>query len=142
MNVRLFLLIALIGAAATGCQAPAKSAPPRKMRMENLLRQALVAEIAPNREIIISYVEIPPHTTMQEHWHPGEEFHYYLEGEVTIDFEGKRQIAGKAGEVGHVPLRQVHTAVTGDKGARILVFRVHVKGKPVRYLTEGGAAEK
>lgn len=35
-----------------------------------------------------------------------------------------------------VPLKQVHTAVTGDEGATILVFRVHEQGQPERIPVE------
>ena len=138
-TTRLFLLIAMIG---VGCQAPAKSSPPRELKMTNLMKRALAEGLAPGIEVIVSLVEIPPHTTLPRHWHPGEEFHYYLDGEATIDLDGKRDIVAKRGGVGHVPFKNVHTAITGDKGVRVLVVRVHEKGKPVRYLTEGGAADK
>jgi hypothetical protein len=35
-----------------------------------------------------------------------------------------------------------HTAITGDKGARILVFRLHTEGEPVRILEKGGVADQ
>jgi len=99
-------------------------------------------EFTPGREVVVSYVEIPPNTTMDRHWHPGEEFHYYLEGEVEIAIDGETSIIGTPGTVGYVPFKKMHTAITGEKGARILVFRVHTKGKPVRYLEKGGTSER
>lgn len=65
--------------------------------------------------------------------HPGEKFHYYLEGEVEIQIEDQPSIIGKPGEAGHVPFNTRHQAVTHDKGAKVLVFRVHTKGEPWTY---------
>ncbi len=127
-------LLLLIMVACGGCSATRESRPPTKMHVENLLRQLLVDEFTPGREIVVSYVEIPPNTRMDRHWHLGEEFQYYLEGDVTIEQDGRPTIVGTPGTVGHVPYKQMHTAVTGLKGGRLIVFRVHAEGEPVRYL--------
>ncbi len=42
----------------------------------------------------------------------------------------------KKGDVFKVPLRQIHTATTGEEGVTVLVFRVHEKGQPVRVNVE------
>ena len=102
--------------------------------LENLLRSQL--EGAEGTEEIISRVTLPPHSTLPKHTHPGEEFAYVLEGKVTLWQDGKDEIVFKAGEVGKVPLNQVHTAITAEEGATILVFRVHETGKPERTLVE------
>ena len=83
--------------------------------------------------VLVDVVVIPPNTTLDAHWHPGEEFQYYLEGEVTVEIEGKPTIVGKPGAVGHIPFRAMHTAKTGAAGAKILVFRVHTEGEPMRH---------
>ena len=137
-----FVLIVLMGFGLAGCNAPRTSSPPTELKLENLLRMALADEFITDREIVVSYVEIPPNFTMARHWHPGEEFHYYLEGEVTIVIDGERSIIGTPGTVGHVPFKKMHTAITGDQGARILVFRVHTAGRPVRYLETGATADE
>lgn len=143
------ILIILLSIAFVGCclflitpNTSDTSRPPTKLKMENLLQKPLSDEFTPGREIIVSYVEIPPNTTMDRHWHPGEEFHYYLEGEVEIAIDGEPSIIGTPGTVGHVPFKKMHTAITSKKGAKILVFRVHTKGEPVRYLEEGSTAER
>lgn len=118
------------------------ASPPAKLIMENLLEKALADEFTPGREVIVSYVEIPPNTTLERHWHPGEEFQYYLEGEVEIAIDGEPSIIGTPGKVGHVPFKKMHTAITKKKGCKMLVFRVHTKGEPVRYLEKGGSSEK
>ena len=135
--MRIVVTAALLGPAVTGCSGPRASEPPEALRLENLLQTTLSGEFTPGREVVVSLVEIPPNTTMQRHWHPGEEFHYYLEGKVTIVIDGQDSIIGTPGAVGHVPFKAMHTAVTGAEGATALVFRVHEAGKPVRYLESG-----
>ncbi len=137
-----FVLSVLMGIGLVGCNAARTSSPLTDLKMENLLRMSLAEDFIPDREIVVSYVEIPPHVAMDRHWHPGEEFHYYLEGEVTIVIDGERSITGTPGTVGHVPFEKMHTAITGDQGARILVFRVHTAGMPVRYLETGETADQ
>jgi len=146
-TVRALTLVSLLGLglAPAACHATRGSSPPRppaELKLENLLQVPLAEEFVPDREIVVSYVEIPPHTTLERHWHPGEEFHYYLEGEAEIRIDGEPTIIGKPGMVGHVPFKRKHTAITGDKGAKVLVFRVHTKGEPVRYLENGESASK
>lgn len=129
---------------ASGLVLPrsADAGPPMNLKLDNVLRQALDDRFTAGREIIVTYVEIPPNVTMERHWHPGEEFHYYLDGEVEIAIDGAPSIIGRPGVVGHVPFRVMHTAITRDKGARFVVFRVHTLGEPVRYLEEGGSSER
>jgi quercetin dioxygenase-like cupin family protein len=81
-------------------------------------------------------VKIQPDTASDRHWHPGEEFHYYLQGNAVIERVDASAIIGKPGTVGHVAFKQRHQATAGDEGAKILVFRVHTKGAPWRYLDE------
>lgn len=128
------LSLGIIAAAPSGAPEP-----PAAPRLEDLLRQPLDEAFTPGREVIVSYVQIPPNTTLERHWHPGEEFHYYLEGEAEITIEGEKPIIGKPGMVGHVPFRKAHAARSGDAGATVIVFRVHEAGKPVRYLEQGGS---
>lgn len=130
---RKFLLVvpALLLGLAAGTVIGANTAKPK---LENLLKTELAG--FENGEIIVSRVEIPPHTSLPKHWHPGEEFGYVLEGTCTLWQEGKEDIVGHEGDVLMIPLAQVHTAVTGAEGATVLVFRVHEAGKPERVLVE------
>lgn len=139
---KIFTLVIFLGAGLVAFNIPQASGPPKELKLENLLQKALAQEFMPDREVIISYVEIPPNTRLERHWHPGEEFHYYLEGEVEIAIDGQPSIVGTPGTVGHVPFKTMHTAITGDKGAKAIVFRIHTKGEPVRYLEEGGTSEQ
>lgn len=103
-------------------------------KVTNLLTAALSVDFTPNREILVDLVEIPPNQKLDWHWHPGEEFHYYLAGDPIIQLADAPPIIGKPGTVGHVGFKQRHQATAGDKGAKIIVFRVHTKGEPWRYL--------
>ena len=87
-------------------------------------------------KVIVSHVTIPPNTSLPKHWHPGEEFAYVLDGKATLWQKGKRNIVCEKGDVVRVPLKQIHTAITGDEGVVLLVFRVFEKGQPERFLVE------
>ena len=117
--------------------APASSAASNakaETKLETLLKTVLKG--VDSTEVIVSRVSLPPHTTLPKHWHPGEEFAYVLEGSAILWQKGKDDIACKAGDVLMIPLKQVHTAITTDEGATLLVFRVHEQGKPERVLVE------
>jgi len=105
-----------------------------KSKVTNLLHDSLNENFVPGREVLVDLVEIPPDSQLDMHWHPGEEFHYYLAGDPEITIEGKGVTHPALGTVGHVPFETLHRAGAGKSGATILVFRVHTTGKPWRYL--------
>jgi len=133
-RVPLLLLVFAAGVLAGVC-VPVFGHPGGS-KVTNLLTTALSTEFMPDREVRVDLVEIPPNEKLDWHWHPGEEFHYYLEGNPVIELADAQPIIGKPGTVGHVAFKQRHQATAGDKGAKILVFRVHTKGAPWRYLDE------
>jgi quercetin dioxygenase-like cupin family protein len=137
MNRRLILVASPVFAAGVlvGAVVPVLSHSTAS-NVTNLLTAALSTEFTPDREILIDLVEIPPNHKLDWHWHPGEEFHYYLEGDPVIELADAPPIVGKPGTVGHVAFKQRHQATAGRKGAKIVVFRVHTKGAPWRYLIE------
>lgn len=104
------------------------------LKLENILNSPIAA--SENLEIIVSRVSIPPHTALPKHWHPGEEFAYVIDGSVTLWQKGKPDTNFTTGEVAKVPLKQTHTAMTGDEGVVLLVFRIHEKGQPERVPAE------
>jgi quercetin dioxygenase-like cupin family protein len=107
---------------------------PSQMMFADLLTKQL--EGVENTEVVVSITTVPPNTTLPKHWHPGEEFAYVLEGSLTLWQEGKPDEHYKKGDVGLVPLKQVHTVSTQEEGTTVLVFRVHELGQPGRTLVE------
>ena len=105
-----------------------------KSKVTNLLQDSLSEKFTPGREVLVDLVEIPANSQLDRHWHPGEEFHYYLEGDPEITIQGKGLTRPALGSVGHVPFETLHRAGAGKAGAKILVFRVHTTGKLWRYL--------
>jgi quercetin dioxygenase-like cupin family protein len=141
--VALCIGIGSLGFAAVGLsQTPSNHASPpsgavteaAELKLETLLSAEL--EGVENTEVIVSRVTIPPNTTLPKHWHPGEEFAYILEGSATLWLDGESHPAVTKGAVVKVPLKRVHTAITGDEGVTILVFRVHERGQPERVLVD------
>jgi quercetin dioxygenase-like cupin family protein len=129
-TVAVFATGLLLGAAIPALSNPAGS------KVSNVLTAELSAEFTPQREVLVDLVEIPPNQKLDWHWHPGEEFHFYLEGDAVIEREDAEPIVGTPGTAGHVKFKQHHQASAGPKGAKILVFRVHTKGEPWRYADE------
>jgi quercetin dioxygenase-like cupin family protein len=104
------------------------------LKIDNIMTSQL--ELVEGLEIVVSHVEIPANTTLPKHWHPGEEFVYVLEGSEVLWQKDKPDVHLKKGDVFKVPLKQIHTAKTGEEGVTVLVFRVHEKGRPVRVNVE------
>lgn len=102
--------------------------------LETLLSTQL--EGVEGTEVIVSRVVMPPNTILPRHWHPGEEFAYVLEGSTILRRDGKPDLTARKGELVKIPLKEIHSAVTTDQGATILVFRVHEHGKPERILVD------
>lgn len=105
-----------------------------KSKVTNLFHASLSEAFTREREILVDLVEIPPNASLERHWHPGEEFHYYLAGAPEVQVNGGSVKRPALGTVGHVPFKALHRAGAGDAGAKILVFRIHTRGQPWRYL--------
>lgn len=114
-------------------ELPASEVPPAPA-LQSLLRQSLA--VAEGLEVIVSRVQVPPHTALPRHWHPGEEIGYVLEGEITLVMDGAEDTTQAAGEAVVIPARVVHTGVTGALGSTLLVIRVHPEGEPERVLID------
>ena len=108
--------------------------PAMQLKFEDLMTEKLAG--VDNTEVVVSITTVPPHTTLPKHWHPGEEFAYVLDGSLVLMQEGKADEYYKKGDVGKVPLKQVHTVRTEEESATILIFRVHELGQPGRILVD------
>jgi quercetin dioxygenase-like cupin family protein len=76
-----------------------------------------------------------------KHTHPGEEVAYILEGQVTVEIEGKPSATLKAGEFFFIPAGTVHMAKnSGTAPAKVLSTYVVEKGKPLATPVPPAAA--
>ncbi len=101
----------------------------------NMMLRAPISA-APQLEVIISDVVIPPNAEVPRHHHPGEEFVYVIEGGANHVEAGKEDRWLGAGDAYVIPPEAEHAPVGGPEGARAVVFRVHVAGKPERILAD------
>jgi quercetin dioxygenase-like cupin family protein len=84
------------------------------------------------REAIMTRGEFNAGAAVPKHTHPGEEVAYILEGQVTLEVEGKPPAVLKAGEVFFVPAGTVHAAKNSGTGvAKVLSTYIVDKGKPL-----------
>ena len=130
---RILALAVLVGL----CPTVGHTAEPREaltVKAENLLRESIAG--VEDKEIIVSRVSFPPHTELPWHWHPGEEFFYVIEGSVTLKRRGHPDEANVEGDAQKVASEVIHTGQTGERGAELVIFRVHAAGEPERYLVD------
>lgn len=79
----------------------------------------------------MSYVELPKDFSIYIHYHPGEEFIYILEDSGAVWLKDNFLTPVIKGDVFKVLLNHVHTFLTFDNEAKLVVFRVHKKGELV-----------
>ena len=85
------------------------------------------------KETVIYIADLKPGAAGGKHTHHGDEFVYILDGEIIVEPVGKEAIMLKRGESAHLPPDVVHAAKngSGDAPAKVLVFLVVDKGKPL-----------
>ena len=101
-----------------------------KPKIANLLREGLAD--TPKREVIVTRLELPANAAIPRHYHHGTEFIYVLEGEATLHTAGERPRTLRAGQATHIPYRKVHWGRNGARRSKVVIFRVHQAGKPIR----------
>ena len=86
----------------------------------------------PGREVIQVAVALDPGVTFGDHWHPGEEIVYVLEGSLEYRLEGREPVTLEAGGVLFIPAGTVHSArnVGEVRGVELATYIVE-KGKPL-----------
>ena len=139
---KLSLLLAALAGLLAGVALAGAPQPFAGAKVQTLMRRELAREFTPGREVLVDLIEVPPHTTLERHWHPGEEFHYCLEGELELLIDGAKPVVETPGTASHVPYHVLHTARTGEKSAKVLVVRVHQTGEPMRYLESDSTLNK
>jgi quercetin dioxygenase-like cupin family protein len=130
--MKLKLLVAAFAAALfVAGSGAAYAQAPAGIDMKNVLRSDLNG--LNNQETIMQYLTIAPKAVVPWHTHPdGHEISFVVEGELTLEEDGKPARTLKAGEGFNIQPGTPHTAVNNGAGAtKILVVRLNEKGKPV-----------
>ncbi|HKE16654.1 MAG TPA: cupin domain-containing protein [Kofleriaceae bacterium] len=87
---------------------------------------------ATGREAVMVRAEFQPGAVTPRHTHPGEEVAYVLQGELTIELEGKPAAKLKTGDSFFVPASTAHMGKNTAKGETIVISTYIVeKGKPL-----------
>jgi quercetin dioxygenase-like cupin family protein len=127
-----FALAALAGGSAyerASAQAPAVTPVAPGFKRTELMRHDLST---PGREEVTARADLAPGAASPKHTHPGEEVAYVLEGEVTVEIDGKPATTVKAGTTFFIPPNTPHTARNASKAPAAVVSTYIVeKGKPL-----------
>jgi len=85
------------------------------------------------KEAVVLLVELAPAAAAGNHYHPGNEVLYVLEGSGVLEIDGKPLITLQVGGTHHIQPREVHDArnTSATDPLKILVFWVTDKGQPL-----------
>ena len=83
------------------------------------------------REAVVARADFDPDGIVGRHTHPGIESAYVMDGELVVKIDGQPDKAVKPGDSWQVPSGAVHDAISGAKGAKVIVTYVVEKGKPL-----------
>ena len=100
------------------------------IKRETVLKQDMTI---PGREVIMAEVELPPGTSEGLHSHPTAElFGFVVDGEISVEIEGKPPATLKAGDHFYFAPGVVHqNSNRSSAPAKTYVVFVAEKGKPL-----------
>lgn len=89
------------------------------------------------KEVIIKHFTAPPEFVGGKHYHPGPVYVYVLEGELTIESEGKTETYGP-GELYPEPLNTTMQPknLSASDDLKFVLFQVGDVGKPLMIKAE------
>jgi quercetin dioxygenase-like cupin family protein len=120
--------LGVIGIAAMALVSVATGAEGPAVKRTVLLQQ----DIANGMTMSEVQVEIPVGGREGRHMHPGPLIVHVVEGQLTLDYEGKPTITYKPGETFFVEAGKVHEGINrGNVGIRAIATFVTEKGKPL-----------
>src|SRR5574341_2092339 len=123
-----FLGVALaVGIAAGAIGTQVLSAPQGPVTRTVLLETDL-AEMA-GKEGSVILAEIAPGAATGKHVHPAHEFAYVLEGDGTLEVEGKPPVSLKPGVAIHQPPGQVHNGRNASATSALKILAVYIAEK-------------
>jgi len=113
------------------CMAAATAAAAQEAKVTSLMTQDL--KELPGQEATMLTVEYPPGGSSPEHRHNAHVFVYVLEGELTMQVKGKKELTLGPGQTFYEAPEDVHAVsrnASATKPVRFLVFFVKKKGAP------------
>jgi quercetin dioxygenase-like cupin family protein len=130
-----FLQLAASAAAVpVGTKIVLAQAPQGGPKLTQILRSDLRSQDEKVQETMVNFLEMPPGAAAPWHMHPGaQELLQVIEGNLTVEIEGRPTTVLKAGEAGIIPAELVHLA-RNESGATARAFVVHsraAKDKPL-----------
>lgn len=123
------LCAALAVPAITAADPPSAVAAPVSAVKRTILSRTDVP--GSNREVVYALVEVPAHTAVPRHTHPGTVFGYLLEGDYTMLIDGQPARVLQRGDWLQVPENTAHAERSGDRPARLLAIFTVEKDKPL-----------
>lgn len=132
--ISMFLAIgvAAFGSSSVLAEGKAKEQGKEASPIESILLKQPLKGIE-GKEATVVIIEVPPGFQTPPHIHPGDLFVYVLEGAIEVELEGGEKLAASAGEVIYEPPNHpmIGRNASSSEGARILIFQVGDKGKPL-----------
>ena len=125
------MVVILLAGIGFGATAHRLFAAPPSFTETVLLRSDLPG--VDNYELIVSRLETTPGWAHGRHYHPGHEIVYVLEGNGTLDLEGKPGQRLQPGTVSYVPPGKVHAGrnASPKEMFKFILFRLHAKNQPI-----------
>lgn len=131
-----FLQLAASAAAVpVGTKIVLAQAPQGGPKLTQILRSDLTSQDEKVQETVVNVLEMPPGAAAPWHMHPGaQELLQVIDGNLTVEIEGRPTTVLKAGEAGIIPAELVHLARNESASASARAFVVHsraAKDKPL-----------
>jgi len=85
------------------------------------------------KEVVVFVSDIPPGGVAGQHFHPGDEAIYMLQGALLFEPEGGQPFELKAGQITFNPAKQIHKArnTSSSESAKVLNCMLAEKGQPL-----------
>jgi quercetin dioxygenase-like cupin family protein len=113
-------------------QAHAQAGP----KLTQILRQDLEDQDHTVQETVASIVEFPPGTAAPWHMHPSaQELLHVIEGNLTVEIEGRGKTLLKEGEAAIIPADRIHLARNESTTALSKALVVHSRAAKDKPLT-------
>ena len=130
MKRNFILIVAVLAVGALLGAMGERALSKQHIKVKPLLKTDLAEQ--EGKQVIMALLEVDGEASFPFHYHPGAEIGYVLEGSALVKYKGKPDQTLKAGDAYYIPTGQVHAATTAPGTTRLLVIRLHEKGRPIR----------